>query len=160
MSDLDSFDVRILTALQQQGDLTQAEIAEKVHLSPSQCSRRVQRLRSEGYISKVVALVDPEQVGLAIKAYVMVTLRSHADEHTSNFAWLVKQSPHIVECCKLTGDFDFLLKVHAADLKRFDQLLQWLLRSPAVATVRSSIVLRDVKETTALPIELPLATDD
>ena len=149
---LDAFDVRILAALQRRADMTQDELAEAAHLSRSQCSRRVQRLRETGYIDRVVALLDPQRLGLTFKTYVMVTLKSHADSHTEAFGELVAKSEEVLECSMLTGDADYLLLVYTADLKAFDGFLQKLLHSPAIATVRSSIALRDIKRTTELPL--------
>lgn len=149
---LDAFDVKLLLAVQEKGDITQGELAEIVCLSPSQCSRRLQRLRDEGYIARVTALLSPAKLGFTLKSYIVVTLRSHTTEHTAEFSEFVRTAPQILECCMLTGDSDYLLKVMAADLKSFDLFVQELLRLPSIATVRSSLVLRDLKETTSLPI--------
>lgn len=151
---LDNFDVKLLSAIQEKGDITLGELAEKVYLSSSQCSRRLQRLREEGYVSRVTALLSPQKLGFNLKSYVVVTLRSHATEHTSEFSAFVQSSLQILECCMLTGDADYMLKVVAADLKAFDHFVQGLLRLPCIATVRSSLVLRDLKETTDLPLPL------
>lgn len=150
---LDDFDRRILAALQIKGDLTQEELADRVHLSRSQCSRRVARLREEGVIDRVVAVLRPEAVGLSLKAYVTVSLRSHADEHTSAFNAFVMATPEVLECCMLTGHADYLLRVWTVDLGAFDAFVHKLLQNPGVATVRSSIVLRDIKQTNALPLD-------
>lgn len=149
---LDSYDLKILAAIQRQADLTQDELAEAAHLSRSQCARRLQRLREAGYITRIAAILSPEHLGLSLKAYVMATLRSHHEEHTSAFNALVADSPQVLGCSMLTGDADYLLTVHTEDLKSFDAFVQTLLRSPAIATVRSSIVLRDIKGTTELPL--------
>lgn len=151
---LDGFDVKLLAAIQEKGDITLGELAQKVCLSSSQCSRRLQRLRDEGYVNRVTALLSPRKLGFSLKSYVVVTLRSHATEHTSEFSSFVQSSPQILECCMLTGDADYMLKVVAADLNGFDHFVQGLLRLPCIATVRSSLVLRDLKETTDLPLPL------
>ena len=149
---LDNFDVKLLSAIQERGDITLGELAEKVCLSSSQCSRRLQRLRDDGYINRVTALLSPQKLGFSLKSYVQVTLRSHAVEHTDEFSTFVEHSPQVLECCMLTGDADYVLKVVEADLKAFDRFVQGLLRLPCIATVRSSLVLRDLKETTDLPL--------
>jgi DNA-binding Lrp family transcriptional regulator len=109
-------------------------------------------LRDEGYIDRIVAVLDRDKLGLTLKAYMMVSLRSHVDDSTSAFDTLVGQSPEVLECSRVTGDADYLLKVVASDLKAFDDFVQTLLHSNIVASVRSSIVLRDVKRTTELPL--------
>lgn len=151
---LDGFDVKLLSAIQEKGDITLGELADKVCLSPSQCSRRLQRLRDDGYINRITALLTPHKLGFSLKSYVQVSLRSHTAEHTDEFSTFVEKSPQILECCMLTGDADYMLKVVEADLKAFDRFVQGLLRLPCIATVRSSLVLRDLKETTDLPLPL------
>jgi DNA-binding Lrp family transcriptional regulator len=151
---LDAFDLKLLMALQEKGDLTQAELAERVCLSPSQCSRRLQNLREEGYIDRITALLSPAKLGLTLKVYVVVALRSHTEDKTREFVDFVDRSPQILECCMLTGDSDYLLKVVVGDLTSFDGFVQSLLHLPCIATVRSSIVLRDIKETTVLPLHM------
>lgn len=152
---LDRFDIKLLEAVQSNAALTQDELAERAHLSRSQCSRRLQRLRDEGVIAATVALLDPAKLGLSLQVYVMVTLRSHSADDLGRFLALVGDAGEVLECCMLTGDADYLLRVCAADLAHFDGFLQRLLKCPAVAAVRSSIVLRDIKRTTRLPLPRP-----
>jgi DNA-binding Lrp family transcriptional regulator len=151
---LDSFDRRILAELQTLGDLGPAELSERVCLSASQCSRRLQRLKAEGYVLKVAALLNPEHLDVAVTAYVLVSLRSHAPEHVEAFRRLVATSAEIQECASTTGESDFVLKVRTRDLASYNALLTHrLLRAAEVATVRSWIVLEQQKATTALPLD-------
>jgi Lrp/AsnC family transcriptional regulator, leucine-responsive regulatory protein len=150
---LDSFDLKILQAWQRRGDLGPVEMSEIVNLSASQCSRRMQALRKTGPIRAFRAVLDPAQVGLGISAYVLLTMKSHAPEAADAFKNRVQQLEEILECQKLTGTADMILKVVTRDLDSFNYLLtQQILGAPEVATAQSSIILEDVKSTTSLPL--------
>jgi DNA-binding Lrp family transcriptional regulator len=151
MIDLDATDIRILAALQQEGDLTLEQLAERCHVSPSRCSRRVQRLRDEHYIRHIAAILDPQKLGLSIKAYITVVLLRHS-EKAEAFHSLVRRAPEVLECSMITGDADFLLKVCTRDLKTFRVFLDDLAATNQVATIRSSIVIDEMKNTSALPL--------
>jgi DNA-binding Lrp family transcriptional regulator len=153
MSDLDVFDLRLLAALQEDGRLTNAELAERVLLSPSQCARRVQRLIQDGHIERFVAVLSAARLGIGVSAYVSVVMRSHGEAETRAFRERLLRLPEVQECCKLTGDSDYLLKIATRDLQDYNRILtEYLLKSPDVATVRSGIVLEEVKRTTSLPL--------
>jgi Lrp/AsnC family leucine-responsive transcriptional regulator len=151
MVELDSFDVRILEALQKQGDLTMAELADRVFLSHSQCSRRVKHLRDTGLIQRFAAILDPRALGLGLKVYITVTLKQHS-QVASEFHMLVTNAPEILECCMVTGDGDFLLKAYVRDLQHLRDLLGQLSGVEIVGTLKSVIVIDDVKNTSALPV--------
>jgi Lrp/AsnC family leucine-responsive transcriptional regulator len=148
---LDDFDVRILEMLQDRGDLTMEELSEKVCRSYSQCSRRVKQLREAGFIQKFAAILDPQTLGLTIKAYISVVLVQHS-QNATEFHDLIQQCPEVLECSMTTGDGDFLLKVYTRDLVHFRELLRQLASIKQVATLKSSIVVEDTKNTSALPI--------
>lgn len=151
---LDSYDRRILAKLQVQGDLGPAELSEHIHLSMSQCSRRLQRLRAEGYVAKTVALLNEERLHIGVCVYVMVTLTSHAPECTRAFYDRVRTMSEITECHKLTGEADYLLKVSTKDLHTYNVLLnKYLLQAQEIAQVRSSMVLESLKATTQLTLD-------
>jgi len=151
---LDSFDRRILAELQAQGDLGPAELSERVNLSASQCSRRLQRLKAEGYIAGTVALLSHERLNLGVSAYVLVTLRAHDPERIEAFQKLVRTNAEIVECASTTGEADFVLRVCTRDLSSYNAFLTpKLLLSAEVATARTSIVLHQHKDTTELPLD-------
>ncbi|MBD9369900.1 Lrp/AsnC family transcriptional regulator [Xanthomonas sp. XNM01] len=151
MSALDSFDVRILEALQVQGDMTMAELSERVHLSHSQCSRRVKQLRDTGLIRRFAAILDATRLGLHLKAYITVTLK-HNSQTATDFRALIRDTAEILECTMVTGDGDFLLKAYTRDLPHFRDLLDRLAQVDVVATMRSVIVIEDLKNTSALPV--------
>ena len=147
---LDSYDLRILSALQERGDIGPVELSQVVALSPSQCSRRLQALRKAGYVRAVRAVLDPGLVGIGISAYVLLTMTSQAAEA---FHAKMRALDEVLECQKLTGAADMILKVATRDLASFNRLLtRHVLGAPEVATAQSSIILEDVKSTTALPL--------
>lgn len=151
-ADLDVFDLRLLTALQREGRAPNAALAETVGLSASQVSRRLARLEAEGVIAAYAALLKPDAVGLSVLAFSSVSLERQA-EAMDGFEAAVLRFPEILECYSVTGEQDFVLRIVARDLKAFaDFLSDRLLRVPGVRSVRSSIVLHTIKQTTALPL--------
>jgi Lrp/AsnC family leucine-responsive transcriptional regulator len=150
---LDRIDLLLLAELQRAGRQTNAELAERVHLSPSACLRRVQRLERDGVIAGYRAEVDPEKLGLGLQAFVRVQLKSHDAAHIAVFAEQVNGWAEIVACHALTGDMDYLLHVVVRDLEHFSRfLLDKLLAQAEVADVNTSFVLRTVKRAQALPL--------
>ncbi|MFV0622623.1 Lrp/AsnC family transcriptional regulator [Sphingomonas sp. ac-8] len=149
--ELDSYDLRILAAWQQQGDMGPVEMSRHANLSPSQCSRRMQQLRSAGYVAKVAAVLDAQKLGVGVSGYVLITLRSHEVSWLDAFHNRIAAMDEVLECQALTGADDILLKVATRDLASFNTLLRELLVAPEVATSRSSIVLETLKSTTNLP---------
>jgi Lrp/AsnC family leucine-responsive transcriptional regulator len=159
MQELDRIDLKILAAIQEKGDLKMEELGAHICLSTSQASRRLERLRRDGYITRVTAILNPERLGLGIKAYILIGLTPHvAIAHA--FHDLVKRSPEILECSMTTGDTDFLLKVHTRDLKTFRQLIAALTSTKQVAVLKSSIVIEETKNFSALPIQLSMGKRD
>ena len=150
-AELDRIDLLLLAELQRAARQTHAELAERVHLSPSACLRRVQRLEREGVISGYRAEVDPERLGLGLQAFVRVQLKSHDAERIDTFARQVNAWPEVVACHALTGDMDYLLHVVVSGLEHFSHfLLDHLLAQGDVGDVNSSFVLRTVKQARAL----------
>jgi Lrp/AsnC family transcriptional regulator, leucine-responsive regulatory protein len=153
MTDLDATDRRILTVLQKEGRITNAELSERVNLSPSACHRRVQRLEEEGYIGAYVALLDARRMGRPTTVFVEVTLRSQQDEVLDAFEREVARVPDILECHLMAGSADYLLKIVAQDTEDFARIhRQYLTRLPGVAQINSSFALRTVFKTTALTV--------
>lgn len=151
--ELDRTDLLLLAELQRRARLTNAELAEHVHLSASACLRRVQRLERDGVITGYTAQVDPERLGLGLQAFVRVQLRKHDSEAVDAFASFVNQWDEVVACHALTGDMDYLLQIAVRDLEHFSRfLLDRLLNHSGVADVNSSFVLRTVKAFRGLPL--------
>lgn len=150
---LDATDRAILTALQDDGRLTNAELSERVHLSPSACLRRTRLLEESGLIARTVALLDARLAGLPGTAYVSVTLDSQGRAALDRFEAAVRAVPEITECYLLAGQHDYLLRVvyrDSADLERLHTEI--LTPLPGVVRVQSTLTLRTVKRTTRLPI--------
>ena len=146
-------DLAILALLQKDGRLTNQELADKVSLSPSACLRRVRALEEAGVIRGYVALLDPSKISLSFVGYVNVKLEKRGRMPTDAFAKAVRDWPEVVGCHALTGDMDYLLRIHVEDLQHFsDFVMNSLLKHPGVIDVKSSFVLESIKDTPALPL--------
>jgi DNA-binding Lrp family transcriptional regulator len=151
---LDTFDIKILDALQLDGRLTNNDLSERVGLSPSQCSRRRQALEEAGLIASYHAQLDADRVGLAITVFVNVKLAAHSTDNARKFASLIGRLGAVQEAYSLTGASDYMLKLVVPDLKSLSRVLNdVLLAHPSVAHVQSSIVLDRLKQTTRLPLD-------
>jgi len=150
---LDATDRRILGILQKDGRLSNADLAERVNLSPSACHRRVARLEEEGFIDGYVALVNARRLSRPTTVFVEITLSGQADEVLEAFERAVKLVPDVLECHLMAGSADYLLKVVAEDTDDFARIhRQYLARLPGVAQMHSSFALRTVRQTTAIPV--------
>lgn len=154
MNKLDRFDIRILDALQKDGSISNQELAERIGLSPSPCSRRVRQLQDSGYIRQQVALLDPQKLGLTLTAYVLIGMDRHTPERFANFQQHIARWDEVLECSLITGmDADYQLKVVVPDMDHYQKfLLEKLTRIEGVTSVRSSFVLNQVQLSTALPL--------
>lgn len=163
--ELDKTDRKILSILQADGRASNQDVADQVSLSPSPCLRRIKRLEEAGVIRQYVALLDPTQIGLGLLAYVNVRLEKHSEganaagaKRTSvsphaDFAASVGHWPEVVACYAMTGEMDYLLRVHVEDMEHFSRfMMKTLLIHPSVADVKSSFALQRIKDTTALPL--------
>ena len=150
---LDKIDRNILNALQREGRLSNADLAERVNLSASACHRRVRRLEADGVIRDYVALLNPRAVGRGATVFVEVTLSGQSDEVLDAFETAVAQIPDVMECHLMAGTADYLLKIAARDSDDFARIhRRYLARLPGVAKLQSSFALRTVFKTTALPL--------
>lgn len=153
MTELDDMDRAILRSLQRRGRISNAELAEQVHLSPSACHRRVGRLEAEGVIRDYVALLDPRTVDRRTTVFVEISLTGQADEVLEAFEKGVARVPDVLECHLMAGTADYLLKVVARDTDDYARIhRQYLARLPGVGRMQSSFALRTVFKTTALPV--------
>lgn len=151
--DFDDFDLKILAALQTEARLTNNEISERVHLSPSQCSRRRIRLEQEGVIAGYRALIDRAKLGSSLTSFVHVRLATHNRDNARRFADLVRRLPEVVEAHALTGEMDYSVKVVTRDLKALSAFVNdQLLPHEAVQHVTTSIVLDTLKEFGDAPV--------
>lgn len=153
MISMDSFDLKMLVALQEDGRLTNQQLADAVGLSASQCSRRRMRLEEEGVISGYHADLASERLGFNVIAFVHITLATHSPDNAQHFRDLVQRVDDVQEAYSLTGDADYLLKIILRDLKSLSDIVNnVLMPHPSVAHVRSSIVLDRLKATAKLPL--------
>lgn len=153
MIDLDAKDRALLRELQRDGRLSNQELARRVDLSTSPCWRRVRQLETDGVITGYVALVDPERVGLSVLAYAHVSLDNHHVDTVASFDDLVNELPEVLECCAMSGEYDYLLKVRTRSMEAYEHFLRGgLLRHNGVRAVNTSFVLSQRKSTTALPV--------
>lgn len=153
MDDLDETDCRILAVLQREGRISNADLSERVHLSPSACHRRVHRLEAAGYIDAYVALLNRRKIGRPTTVFVEITLSGQTDEILDSFEREVARIPDVLECHLMAGTADYLLKVSAMDSEHFARIhRRYLTRLPGVAQMHSSFALRTVKQTTAQPV--------
>lgn len=154
MSDaLDVWDRRILSLLQQDADLSAAEIGAKVGLSQSPVSRRIARLKEAGYIRATVALVDRERLGLSAQVFAQVKLSAHGRQHLEEFTSAIRSFPEVLECHVLMGPVDFMLRIVAKDIGAYERFFfEKLSRVPGIQEVNSTVALSEIKSTTVLPL--------
>jgi DNA-binding Lrp family transcriptional regulator len=151
--DLDRTDRRILDFLQRHGRATNLEVAEAASLSPAQCHRRHRRLEELGVIAGYETRLDPARLGFGVVAFIHVAMEKGHIREIPKFKDLVAELPEVLECYSVTGDFDYVIKVIARDLKSLsDFLMHSLMRLPGVTSVRSSVCLDEIKCTSALPL--------
>ena len=149
----DGFDLKILQELQRDGRQTNNELAARIALSPSQCSRRRTSLEEEGYIRGYHAELDHRMLGLGLLCVISVTLATHNQNSAKQFARLVSKLPEVLEAYSLTGDMDYYLKVMTRDLKDLSRFVNdVLLPHNSVQHVRTSIVLDTLKESSGYPV--------
>jgi Lrp/AsnC family leucine-responsive transcriptional regulator len=150
---LDSIDRAILSELQREGRLSNLELAQRIHLSPSACLRRVKALEDSGVISQYVAIVNPRAVGRHGVSFTIINLESMNTPQLESFERAVRDQPEVLDCYYVAGSNDYLIRFtyrDAEDLERFHSDV--LMRLPGVARSNSMLVLRTVKRTTALPL--------
>lgn len=150
---IDRFDRKILSLLQQDARLTNNDLSERVNLSPSQCSRRRQRLEEDGLIKGYRAVLDRERLGFSLVNVISVTLATHNRDNARRFADLLMRLPEVQEAHALTGEMDYFLKVVTPDLKSLATFVnEVLLPHESVRQVKTAIVLETLKETASLPL--------
>ena len=152
---MDRIDKKILEILQNNCQISNQELADLVALSPSPCLRRVKLLQDNGYIKKQVAILEPEKLGLKLTVIVLVGLNTHQPAIMREFENTVRFIPEVIQCYLITGQSaDYLLKVIVPDLNAYQEfLLSKLTCINGVSTVHSSFILREICDTSALPLD-------
>ena len=154
MSDLDAIDAKILKCLQQDGRLTNAELAERVGLSPSPCLRRVRMLEEAGIISRYMAVINQNKVGLGVSAFVHLKLDRPSTESIERIERELSRCPEVVDCYLMTGRSDYLLRVVAPDIASYERFLKERLNKvPGIANIETSFAMRQVVHMAPLPVK-------
>lgn len=152
---LDRYDKSILEALQQDGRMSNVQLAGRVNLSESACLRRVRALEDAGIIDRYAALVSQPKVGLSGNVFVHIGLQREEESELAAFEDAIRNIPEVMECYLMTGEFDYLLRVVVSDMADFERLHRdALTRLPGVARVNSSVAIRTVRKKTELPLHL------
>lgn len=155
VAQLDSIDVAILEALQADGRLSNLDLAQRIHLSPSACLRRVKQLEANGVIGGYVALLNPKAVGAHGTSFTIVNLETLGGDALDRFEQAVRAEPRILDCYYVAGSNDYLIRFTYRDAEDLEQFhTQVLMRLPGVARSNSMLVLRTVKKTTALTLSI------
>jgi len=151
---LDAIDLKILTELQNDGRITNVELARRVGISAPPCLRRVRALEEAGFIKGYRGLLDEKRLGYELVAFAMVHLSSQAEADLNAFEAYVRKQPLVRECWMLSGEIDFILKCVAPDLKTFQAFVAELTSAPNVRNVKTSLTLRNSKDAAMVPLEL------
>lgn len=156
---LDLIDTKILRELQSDSSKSAVELATKVGISQSQCWRRIQQLRDDGYIKAQVTLLNRKQLGLNAQVFALIKLSSHGRANLHEFSDAIGRCPEVLECYLLMGSFDFALKIVAADVEGYEKFFfNSLSKIPGVQEVNSFLALSEIKSTTELPIPAPVVS--
>jgi|TARA_B100001971_G_C18206608_1_gene548023 DNA-binding Lrp family transcriptional regulator len=158
---LDVMDFNILRLLQGDATISNAELARQVKVSPSACWRRLQRMRKAGVIRRHVTLLAAERIGLAVTAFVDVTLEKRTELVDRQFRDAIRGCSEVLACFFVAGEADYMLRVVARDLPSLSEFLtQILMRLPGVSRIKTSVTLEEIKNTTELPLDKATDADD
>jgi DNA-binding Lrp family transcriptional regulator len=150
---LDTIDLRILRELQQDGGLSNVELARRVHLSPSPCLARVKALEAGGVIERYVALANAKALGLGLNVFISISLKDQSKSSLADFEERIAEHDQVMECYLMTGDSDYLIRVAVPDIGALERfILEQLTPIPGIEKIRSSFALKQVRYKTALPL--------
>lgn len=149
---MDAIDRKILAVVQEDASLSVAEIGQRVGLSSTPCWKRLQRLEADGVITRRVALIDPERIGLGITVFVSVETGDHSQDWLQRFADVVGAMPEVMEFYRMSGDVDYMLRVVVSDIAGYDAFYKKLIATVPLKNVTSRFAMERIKSTTALPI--------
>ena len=149
---MDAIDRKILAVVQEDASRSVAEIGQRVGLSSTPCWKRLQRLEADGVITRRVAIIDPEKVGLGITVFVSIETGDHSQDWLSKFADMVGAMPEVMEFYRMAGDVDYMLRVVVPDIQGYDTFYKKLIASVPLKNVTSRFAMEKIKATTALPI--------
>ena len=143
----------ILDCLQGGATSSKSEIAAKVHLSTTPCWRRIQKLKESGVIRKEVALLDREKLNLGLSAYASIRTNQHNPEWAESFAKAIEDIPEVVECYRMSGEVDYLLRIVIPDMKAYDAVYNQLIKAVEIYDVTTSFAMEELKYSTKLPLD-------
>lgn len=150
---MDTFDRKILQRLQQDGRISNQQLADAVGLSTAACWRRVKALEQQGVIRRYTALLDPDQLGQSLCVFAMVSLERHSVDHSRMFEQAMQGCPQVLQCFAVTGSADFLLQVRVADISAYDQFLnEQIFPLPGINQIHSNFALREIKADTRIEL--------
>ncbi len=149
---MDALDRKILAVVQEDASLSVAEIGRRVGLSSTPCWKRLQRLEADGVITRRVALIDPEKIGLGITVFVSIETGDHSQEWLKRFAETIGGMPEVMEFYRMAGDVDYMLRVVVRDMPNYDKFYKKLISTVPLKNVTSRFAMERIKSTTALPI--------
>jgi len=150
---MDKTDRTLLQLLQENADRPLNELAEAVHLTPTPCWKRIQRMQSDGVIRKKVMLCAPEKLNLGLTAFVAIRTTQHNDAWLRKFAAAVQAIPEIVEAYRMSGEIDYMLRIVAPDIAGYDAVYKRLIKAVELSDVSSSFAMERLKYSTALPVD-------
>jgi len=149
---MDAIDIKLLELLQHNAELTIQELSKEVHLSTTPCWKRINQLKSNGYINKTVSLVDRKRVGANVTAMVSIKVNNHNQERISIFAKTIQDIPEVIECYRMSGETDYLLKVVVSDIESYDTFYKNLIEKVQFLKVTSNFAIEEIKSTTEIPL--------
>src|SRR3954463_9749461 len=149
---MDAIDRKILAVVQEDASLSVAEIGQRVGLSSTPCWKRLQKLEAEGVITRRVALIDPDKIGLGITVFVSIETGDHSQDWLAKFAETVTAMPEVMEFYRMAGDVDYMLRVVVPDIAGYDTFYKKLIATVSLKNVTSRFAMEKIKSTTSLPI--------
>ena len=149
---MDAIDRKILAVLQKDASLSVAEIGNRVGLSSTPCWKRIQRLEAEGVITRRVAVLDQDKLGLGVTVFVSVETGDHSEQWLKTFAQVVGAMPEVMEFYRMAGDVDYMLRVVVADMASYDVFYKKLISAVPLKNVTSRFAMEKIKSVTALPV--------
>ncbi|MBB5210272.1 Lrp/AsnC family transcriptional regulator [Microbulbifer hydrolyticus] len=152
MSSLDAIDRQLLAILQSDVSLSIEELAERVGLTKTPCWRRIQKLEKSGIIRRKVALLDAEVLGLPVSVFAQVKTNQHSAEWADSFSNAMADLPEVVDCYRMAGDYDYILRIVVSDVASYDRFYKKLIAHSGISDVASNFAMEQIKSTTQLPI--------
>ena len=149
---MDAIDIKLLNLLQNNAELTIQELSSEVHLSTTPCWKRINQLKDNGYISKTVALVNRKRVNSNVTAMVSIRVTDHNQERIQHLSKVIKEIPEVIECYRMSGETDYLLKVVVSDIESYDIFYKNLIRQVQFLKVTSNFAIEEIKSTTEIPL--------